>query len=118
MTKNMWTVDQTTEFGTWFVEMNNKTKEDIYAKVRILSEIGPTLGRPHVDTVYGSKHANMKELRITSRRAEMRIFFAFDPERSAILLCGGVKNGDKRFYNIMIPLADRLFDEYLEEKGL
>lgn len=75
---------------------------------------GPNLGRPHVDTVKGSKHGNMKELRSQCQGRPLRTFFAFDPRRSAILLIGGEKTGAKRFYVEMIPLADRLYDEHLQ----
>ena len=63
----------------------------------------------------GSKHSNMKELRTQHQGRPLRTFFAFDPRRSAILLIGGDKTGDKRFYERLLPEADRLYDEYLEE---
>lgn len=71
------------------------------------------LGRPYADTVKGSRHANMKELRTQSLGRPLRTFFAFDPRRAAILLIGGDKTGDKRFYDRMIPVADRLYDEHV-----
>jgi hypothetical protein len=70
---------------------------------------------PHADTVKGSRHAQMKELRTQCHGRPLRTFFAFDPRRAAILLLGGDKTGDTRFYERMIPLADRLYDEYLAE---
>ena len=85
------------------------------ASVELLELHGPQLGRPHVDTVKGSKHTNMKELRTQSSGKPLRTFFAFDPRRSAILLIGGDKTGDKRFYDRMVPIADDLYDVYLEE---
>jgi hypothetical protein len=89
--------------------------------VKLLQQLGPLLGRPHADTVKGSRHSNMKELRTQHRGRPLRTLFAFDPRRSAILLIGGDKTGDDRFYDRMIPLADRLYDEHLHElrrKGL
>lgn len=83
--------------------------------VRILAEEGPQLGRPYVDTLKGSRHENMKELRTNAKGSPLRTFFAFDPRRTAILLIGGNKSGDKRFYDRMIPIADDLYDVYLEE---
>ena len=83
--------------------------------MKLLIERGPQLHRPHVDTLKAPRHSNMKELRIQSGGKPLRGFFAFDPQRSAILLIGGDKTGDKRFYNRMIPLADDLFDKHLEE---
>jgi hypothetical protein len=80
-----------------------------------LSEVGPQLTRPYADTVKGSKHSNMKELRTQSGGRPLRTLYAFDPRRCAILLIGGDKTGDDRFYGKMIPLADRLYDEYLKE---
>ena len=74
---------------------------------------GTGLGRPHADTVGGSRHANMKELRPSG--STVRIFFAFDPRRVAILLIGGDKSGDSKFYRRMIPIADDLYDQYLME---
>jgi hypothetical protein len=80
--------------------------------VRVLEERGPGLGRPLVDTVEGSRHANMKELRVGT----IRILFAFDPRRAAILLVGGDKRDRwKEFYAQMIPLADDMFDEHLKD---
>ena len=69
--------------------------------------------RPHADTVKGSRHANMKELRTQHAGRPLRTFFAFDPRRCAILLIGGDKSGDQRFYERMIPKADDLYDEHL-----
>jgi hypothetical protein len=82
----------------------------------ILKELGPSLGRPYVDTIENSKHKNMKELRVQNKKRLFRIFFAFDPDRNALLLIGGDKRGDKRFYQRMIPIADELYDCYLEVK--
>lgn len=80
--------------------------------MRVLEERGPGLGRPLVDTVEGSRHANIKELRVGT----IRILFAFDPRRAAILLLGGDKRDRwQEFYTQIIPLADRLFDEHLKQ---
>lgn len=110
----MWTVDKTSEVEEWILGLNKNAKEAILTRLLVLRNIGPGLGRPHVDSVYGSKHGNMKELRIKSKRSEYRIFFAFDPTRSAILLIGGDKSGAKRFYSEMIKKADELYDLHLE----
>ncbi len=85
------------------------------AKVKLLVDNGPSLGRPHADTLNGSSHANMKELRGRTRAAQLRVAFAFDPRRTAVLLCGGNKRGanEKRFYRALIALADALFAEHL-----
>jgi hypothetical protein len=83
--------------------------------VGLLERLGPQLPRPHSDTVKGSKHRNMKELRTQHRGRPLRTFYAFDPRRMAILLMGGDKTGDGRFYDRMIPIADALYDQHLED---
>ena len=89
-------------------------QEAITAAVEVLAEDRPGLGRPRVDTVKGSRHANMKELRPPS--GSIRILFAFDPRRTAILLIGGAKTGRwRRWYAEMIPIADRLYDQHLAD---
>ncbi len=78
-------------------------------------ERGPDLPFPYSSGVEGSKHSHMRELRVQSSGQPVRIFYAFDPTRSAILLVGGNKTGDKRFYKKMIPIADRLYDEHMAQ---
>jgi hypothetical protein len=68
-----------------------------------------------VDTIENSKHKNMKELRVRNKKRLFRLFFAFDPDRNALLIIGGDKRGDKRFYQRMIPIADEIYDRYLKE---
>lgn len=86
---------------------------------RVLQEFGPQLGRPRVDTLNGSRHANMKELRFSAADGEWRVAFAFDPRRKAILLVAGDKSGgsEKRFYRELIRKADERFDAHLERIG-
>jgi hypothetical protein len=90
--------------------------EEVLARVELLRRFGPHLKRPHCDTLHGSKHANMKELRFTLPDGEWRIAFAFDPRRRAILLVGGSKSGtsEKRFYRELIRVADKRLDEHLQ----
>ena len=83
--------------------------------MELLRRIGPSLARPHVDGIKGSRHANMKELRTQCGGRPFRTIFAFDPRRSAILLIGGDKTADQRFYERMVPRADDLYDVYLAE---
>lgn len=111
----MWIIDRTEEIAEWIKKLDEDAKEAILKSLLILQEIGPSLGRPYVDTIKESKHKNMKELRIQNRQRLIRILFAFDPDRKAILLIGGDKRGDKRFYQKMIPFADALFDEHMEK---
>ena len=83
----------------------------------LLEEFGPQLGRPHVDTLNHSKHANMKELRFTADNGVWRTAFAFDQKRKAILLVAGDKAGgsEKRFYRQLIRKADERFDDHLAQ---
>jgi hypothetical protein len=113
----MWEIGWTTEFGRWIIseEVDDAAREDIRAHLIVLRELGPALGRPMVDTIKGSRHPNMKELRVQSNGRPFRIFFAFDPDRKAVLLMGGNKAGNRRFYKQFVPQADRLFDVYLME---
>jgi len=108
-----WLVEYTDEFETWWDTLGEPVQEDIDAKVRLLEARGPALGRPHSDTIRGSKHANMKELIIQHAGEPYRVLYAFDPRRCAILLLGGCKTGQKNWYEKHIPVADRLFDEHL-----
>lgn len=120
----MWKVDYA-HIAEWLASLDADTRNCVAAAVEILSEQGPALGRPLVDTVKGSRHKNMKELRPTSPgMSEFRILFAFDPRRKAILLLGGDKSGETvkasakaakwaKWYRKAIPEADRRFDEHL-----
>jgi hypothetical protein len=112
----MWDVATTDEFDVWFAGLGEDAQAEVIAKVELLRLLGPRLGRPHADTLNDSKHANMKELRADTRDRVLRIAFAFDPDRSAILLLGGNKSGisQKRFYKQLIARADALYDEHLE----
>ena len=112
----MWNIERTNEIAAWIVQLDDDAKEAIYKNLLILKELGPSLGRPYVDTIENSKHKNMKELRVQNKKRIFRIFFAFDPDRNALPLIGGDKRGDKRFYQRMIPIADEIYDRYLKEK--
>ena len=83
--------------------------------VSLLHELGPLLRFPYSSDVKGSRYGHMRELRVQSAGRPIRIFYAFDPRRSAILLIGGDKTGDERFYESYIPQADKLYDDYLDE---
>lgn len=111
----MWEVEYTDEFGQWWDQLDEDEQESVFVSVELLRQLGPNLARPHVDTLKGSRHFNMKELRTQHRGRPLRTLFAFDPRRSAILLIGGDKTGDRRFYERMIPLADKLYDAHCEE---
>ncbi|MCT1908180.1 type II toxin-antitoxin system RelE/ParE family toxin [Brachybacterium paraconglomeratum] len=110
----MWQVD-IAAIADWLRALDDDSREQVVAAVELLEEHGPHLGRPLVDTVSGSRHRRMKELRPgSSGSSELRILFAFDPGRQAILLVAGDKSGNwKSWYRRNIPLADDLFDEHL-----
>lgn len=110
----MWEVEYTDEFGDWWEQLDAEEQASLAASVELLREMGPNLPRPHVDTIQGSRHSNMKELRTQHQGRPLRTFFAFDPRRCAILLIGGDKKGDDRFYERMIPIADDLYDDHLK----
>ncbi|EJS6906047.1 TPA: type II toxin-antitoxin system RelE/ParE family toxin [Salmonella enterica] len=113
----MWQVITTECFEGWFDSQCEALQEEILAALSILSENGPSLGRPQVDTLKGSKFPNMKELRVQFAGNPIRAFFAFDPKRMAIVLCAGDKTGlnEKRFYKDMIKLADSEYSKHLEK---
>jgi len=88
-----WAVAIGDEFEPEFDDLNEDVRTEILALAKVLQQFGPQLGRPRVDTVNGSKHANMKELRFDAADGVWRFVFAFDPKRTAIILCGGDKSG-------------------------
>ena len=112
----MWEIKRTEELAKWTKTLDDDAREAILKNIIILKEIGPNLGRPYVDTLKQSRHKNMKELRIQNKKRLFRILFIFDPDRKAVLLIGGDKYGDKRFYEKIIPIADNLFDKYLASR--
>jgi hypothetical protein len=116
-----WTVLITDEYEHWFLSLTNDEQIDVLAMVDILEIKGPQLSRPYADTLQGTKKVrNLKELRIQHAGKPYRVFYAFDPKRNAILLCGGRKDGsgDKQFYQQMIPIAEREFLNYLRNDDL
>ena len=110
-----WDVEYTNEFGVWWAGLSAEEQDDVTAIVELLMEKGPRLSYPYSSGVQGSRHAHVRELRVQSGGRPMRVFYAFDPRRSAILLIGGDKSGDGRFYRRLVPLADQLYDEHLNE---
>lgn len=110
-----WDVEYTDEFGEWWANLSEDEQESLAASVRLLEERGPTLGFPHSSGINRSKRSHMRELRTQHQGRSLRTLYAFDPRRSAILLIGGEKTGDDRWYEVYVPIADRLYDEYLEQ---
>ena len=110
----VWSVDIEL-IADWLASLDDDSREQVVAAIELLEDRGPQLGRPIVDTVTSSRHRNIKELRPgSSGRSELRILFAFDPKRAAIMLIAGNKAGNwVRWYKKNIPLADDLFDDHL-----
>jgi hypothetical protein len=110
-----WEVEFTDDFEQWWFTLSQDEQVEISAKVELLQEYGPILPRPHSDVIVTSKHANMKELRGQVNQRELRVLYAFDRKRAAILLLGGDKTGDPNWYDKMVPIADTLFDEHQQQ---
>jgi hypothetical protein len=111
----MWAILFHDEFADEYERLSDLVKEELLAQAKVLATFGPALGRPRVDTLKGSKHANMKELRFEADNGVWRAAFAFDPKREAVLLVAGDKSGtsEKRFYKQLIRKADKRFSEHL-----
>jgi hypothetical protein len=105
----------TDEFETWWNELSMEEQVSINASVLLLERHGINLGFPHTSKVSGSQYSHMRELRIQREGRPYRILYAFDPNRDALLLIGGDKTGNDRWYEIFIPVADRLYGKHLKE---
>lgn len=110
-----WEVEYTDEFGQWWSGLSEDEQEPLDASVRLLEERGPTLGFPHTSAVNGSRHGNLRELRTQHGGRPFRTLYAFDPRRSVLLLIGGDKTSDDRWYDVYISIADQLYDEHLRQ---
>ncbi len=108
-----WEVEYTEEFGRWWHGLPEKQQEALDASIGLLVECGPFLGFPHSSGVEGSRHKHMRELRTQQGGKPLRTLYAFDPRRSVILLVGGDKTADKRWYPVNVRLADQLYDRHL-----
>lgn len=108
-----WTVEYGDAFGAWWAALAEKQRDDVTVVVELLMEQGPRLPFPYSSGVAGSRHAHLRELRVQSGGKPLRVFYAFDPRRVAVLLTGGDKTGDGRFYARMVRAADNLYDAHL-----
>ena len=110
-----WTVLLHDDFADELAAFDEKLQDELFAHAKLLAEFGPNLGRPTVDTLNGTSHANMKEMRFNWMGEVWRVAFAFDPQRQAVLLVGGDKGGadQKRFYRQLISVADSRYSEHL-----
>jgi len=110
----VWDIELTDQATDWLLSLEPTDRVAITAAIDLLEQYGPNLGRPVVDSIKGARHHNMKELR--SLGGNLRALFCFDPRRAAIVLLGGDKTADwSRWYDRNIPIADDLYDEYLDE---
>lgn len=111
----VWNVEFHADFDPEYEELDEAVQDELLAQLKLLETFGPQLGRPRVDTLNGSEHANMKELRFDAAGGVWRFAFAFDPKRNAIVLCGGDKSGgsEKKFYKGLIQKADARFSAHV-----
>ena len=110
-----WDVEYTVEFEDWWAVLTESERESVMASVGLLEERGPSLGFPHTSDIRGSRHGRLRELRIQHEGRPYRVFYAFNPLRTALLLIGGDKTGDAQFYERMVPIANALYDTHLTE---
>jgi hypothetical protein len=116
-----WEIEFTDEFEQWWCGLRADEQENVDAVIGVLKTRGPNLRRPYSGLIVTSKHAHMKELIIQHAGRPYRVLYIFDPRKAAILLIGGDKTGDERWYDRCVPVADRIYDEYLRqlrEEGL
>jgi hypothetical protein len=110
------TVIGTDEFAEWFGALDGSDTDAVARVVDMLEMQGPTLPYPYSSAIKGSRVA-LRELRIQSKGKPLRVFYAFDPARQAVLLIGGDKTGDGRFYERFVPKAELIWSHYLKETG-
>src|SRR5215472_11629295 len=108
-------VEFTDEFETWWEDLDEDEQASVAAYVGLLEAKGATLPYPYSSGIKESRHSHMRELRVQHSGRPYRVLYAFDPRRTAILLIGGDKTGDDRWYETYVPLADRLYDEHLAQ---
>ncbi len=110
-----WKIEYTDEFGAWWDSLGEDMQVSVGAVVGLLEAKGPQLPFPYSSGIRGSRHGHMRELRIQHRGEPYRVLYAFDPRRAAILLIGGTKVGDDRWYETFVPIADDLYDEHVAQ---
>jgi hypothetical protein len=112
-----WEVEFTDEFGAWWDGLNAAEQKSVDFGVRLLQEVGPMLRMPHSSGVGISRHGHLRELRIQHEGRPYRVLYAFDPRRVALLLIGGDKTGNDRWYEEYVPVADSIYDRHLKDLG-
>lgn len=112
-----WEVEFTDEFGEWWDGLGEDAQDDVSFGVNLLRDQGPALTRPYADAVRGSDFSNMRELRVQHQGRPYRVLYAFNPRRTGILLIGGDKTGNPRWYQEFVPKADAIYAQHLREIG-
>lgn len=110
-----WEIEYTEEFSGWWNGLTPAEQDSIADSVYVLADFGPALTRPQADTVNGSKYHNMRELRVQHQGRPYRVLYAFDPRRVGVLLIGGDKTGNNRWYEEFVPKADAIYAQHLRE---
>jgi hypothetical protein len=108
-------IEFTDEFGEWWDDLTAQEQESVRAYVRLLEDYGVALRYPYCSGVETSKHAHMRELRVQHQGRPIRVLYAFDPRRTAMLLIGGDKTGQDRWYEVFVPIADLIYDGHIEQ---
>lgn len=111
----VWDVEYTDEFFEWWESLSREERVSISGSVSLLEEKGPALSFPQSSGIHGSRHSHLRELRVQHKGRPYRVLYAFDPRRTAILLIGGDKTGNDRWYETYVPFANRLYDEHIAE---
>jgi len=115
MPEKKWNIEYTEEFEAWWNTLSTEEQDAVEFSVELLEKHGPALKYPHSSDVIISKHSHMRELRSQYAGRPLRTLYAFDPRRTVILLIGGDKTGNNRWYDIYVPIADKLYDDYIEQ---
>ena len=113
----MWVVEYTDTFEAWWNTLDEDEQISVAATVELLEELGPGLRYPHSSSILGARHRHLRELRIQHRGRPLRVLYAFDPRRYAVLLIGADKTGQDRWYKLFVPRADKLYEEHLNQLG-
>jgi hypothetical protein len=108
-------IEFSSEFECWWDGLTEDEQARVRASVELLRQYGVALSFPHSSGVSTSRHAHLRELRVQCEGSPYRVLYAFNPLRNVILLLGGDKTGDERWYEVNVPVADRLYDEHLME---
>ena len=105
----------TDEFVTWYGELSDAHRDSVIHAVGLLEQFGTQLPFPHSSDLKGSRFA-LRELRVKAQGAQIRVAYAFDPTRNVVLILGGAKEGDDRFYRWFVPQAEAIWEQYLKEQ--